>query len=110
MIEVGCQIFIRRDGYSFLDPPKSELLYEIWKNGSLSGAAKSLKMSYQHAWNLINEINKTAPEPLVLKQRGGTNGGGAEISGYGKRILTEYNAIEKQINKLIYQINNEINF
>ncbi|MGV8135126.1 MAG: winged helix-turn-helix domain-containing protein [Mangrovibacterium sp.] len=67
-------------------------------------------MSYQHAWNLINEINKTAPEPLVLKQRGGTNGGGAEISGYGKRILTEYNAIEKQINKLINQINNEINF
>jgi molybdate transport system regulatory protein len=103
MIEVGCQIFIRKDGYNFLDPLKS-------KNGSLSCAAKNLKISYQHAWNLINEINQAAPEPLVLKQRGGANGGGAEISGYGKRILSEYSAIEKQINKLINQINNEINF
>jgi molybdate transport system regulatory protein len=110
MIEVGCQIFIRKDGYNFLDPLKSKLLLEIGKNGSLSCAAKNLKISYQHAWNLINEINQAAPEPLVLKQRGGANGGGAEISGYGKRILSEYSAIEKQINKLINQINNEINF
>jgi molybdate transport system regulatory protein len=42
----------------------------------LSGAAKKLKISYQHAWNLIDEMNHVAPEPLVTLQRGGTNGGG----------------------------------
>ena len=109
MIEVECQIIIRKDGRCFLSPVKSELLLEISRIGSLSGAAKKLKISYQHAWVLIDEMNRTAPEPLVVKQRGGANGGGAEISGYGTRILNDYNSIETQVKKLIRQINVEIN-
>jgi molybdate transport system regulatory protein len=79
------------------------------QNGSLSGAAKKLKISYQHAWTMIDEMNRTAPEPLVIKQRGGANGGGAEISGYGVKILRDYILIEAEVKKLISQINVEIN-
>ncbi len=110
MIEVSCKLFIKKDGAAFLDPLKTDLLREIQKYGSLSRAAKSLKISYQHAWNLIGEINRTAPEPLVFLQRGGANGGGAEISSYGKSILEEYGMIEKLIGRLIRQINHEISF
>jgi molybdate transport system regulatory protein len=42
-------------------------------------------------------------------QRGGVNGGGAEISVYGERILREYKQIEAQVKKLVNQINVEIN-
>jgi len=92
-----------------LDPAKTWLLYEIMQNGSLSGAAKKLKISYQHAWNMIDEMNRLAPEPLVIKQRGGANGGSSEISVYGERILQEYRQIETQVKKLVDQINVEIN-
>jgi molybdate transport system regulatory protein len=109
MIEVECQILIRKEGICFLSPVKSLLLHEIKQCGSLSGAAKKLKISYQHAWVMIDEMNRTAPEPLVFKQRGGANGGGAAISGYGTRILSDYNSIETQVKKLIRQINVEIN-
>jgi molybdate transport system regulatory protein len=109
MIEVECQISIKKNGTCFLDPYKTGLLNEIMQHGSLRAAAKKLKISYQHAWTMIDEMNRAAPEPLVLKQRGGANGGGAEISAYGIRILKEFRLIEAQVKKLVGQINVEIN-
>jgi molybdate transport system regulatory protein len=109
MIEVECHISIKKNGNCFLGTLKTELLQEILKIGSLRGAAKKLSISYQHAWTMIDEMNRIAPEPLVIKQRGGANGGGAEISGYGRRILSEYRQIEAQVKKLVNQINVEIN-
>jgi molybdate transport system regulatory protein len=109
MIEVDCNILIKKNGTIFLGPVKTQLLNEIRKSGSLSGAAKKLNISYQHAWTMIDEMNRAAPEPLVIKQRGGANGGGAEISGYGIKILRDYALIEAEVKKLISQINVEIN-
>jgi molybdate transport system regulatory protein len=109
MIEVECHISIKKNGNCFLGAAKTALLKEIIVNGSLSGAAKKLRISYQHAWNMIDEMNRLAPEPMVYLQRGGANGGGAGISAYGERILREYAQIEAQVKKLVGQINVEIN-
>jgi molybdate transport system regulatory protein len=109
MIEVECQISIKKDGTCFLGPLKTQLLQEIGKSGSLSGAAKTMEISYQHVWTMIDEMNRVAPSPLVIKQRGGTNGGGAGISNYGEKMLREYFLIQAQIKKVVDQINVEIN-
>ena len=109
MVKVDCYITIKKDGDCFLAPLRTELLHVIMQNGSLRSAAKKLKISYQHAWNLIDDMNRIAPELVVIKQRGGVNGGGAEISNYGIKILKEYKLIEAQVQKVINQINVEIN-
>jgi molybdate transport system regulatory protein len=109
MVEVTCQLSISRNGQAFLSPQKTELLRQIKACGSLNAAAKAIGISYQHAWNLINEMNRTSPNPLVEKQRGGANGGGATVSAYGEQILNEYRLIEAEIAKLIKRINVEIN-
>jgi len=92
-----------------LNPLKTQLLQEIKKNGSLSGAAKEMEISYQHVWTMIDEMNRNAPSPLVLKHRGGVNGGGTAISSYGERMLREYQIIQAEIQKVVNQINVEIN-
>lgn len=109
MIEVECHISIKKDGVVFINPLKTQLLQEIRKNGSLSGAAKEMEISYQHVWTMIDEMNRSAPSPLVLKQRGGANGGGTAISAYGERMLREYLIIQAEILKVVNQINVEIN-
>ena len=109
MLEVECQILIKRNGVCFLGPTKVELLQEIKDSGSLSQASKKMKISYQHAWTIVDEMNKAAPEPLVVKQRGGANGGGAVLSSYGEMILTEYFIIRQQFLNLAKQINVDIN-
>ncbi len=108
MIEIICNINIKRNGTAFLDSPKTSLLNAIDFSGSLSSAVKMLNISYQHAWNMINDMNKLAPQPLVVKQRGGLNGGGAQLSDYGKRVIKEYRFIEEHVNSLVQKINVEI--
>ncbi len=109
MIEIECHISIKKSGVPFLNPLKTELLKEIRQNGSLSGAARKMKISYQHIWNMVEEMNRISPSPLVLKLRGGTNGGGTFVSDYGERMLREYNEIQDEIKKVVDQINIEIN-
>ena len=109
MIEVECRIFIKKDKQIYLDQTKINLLLHIQQNGSLRSAAKTMGISYQHAWNLINDMNTIAAEPLIIKQRGGTSGGGATLTSSGLRVLNEYHQIEKQVNSFVKQINAEIN-
>ena len=109
MIEVECHISIKKDRVVFINPLKTQLLQEIRKSGSLSGAAKEMEISYQHVWTMIDEMNRSAPSPLVIKQRGGANGGGTAISEYGERMLREYQIIQAEIQKVVNQINVEIN-
>jgi molybdate transport system regulatory protein len=109
MLEIDCHISVKKDGLNYLSTTKIKLLNEIKQNGSLNSAAKRLKLSYQNIWNMVDEMNKVAPEPLVNKQRGGANGGGAEITKYGEQILHEYNIIVAQFQNLVNQINVEIN-
>ncbi|ASB48246.1 winged helix-turn-helix domain-containing protein [Alkalitalea saponilacus] len=108
MIEIECHINIRKNGAIYLNHQKTSLLNEINHRGSLSSAAKQLKISYQHAWNMIDEMNSIAPQPLVIKQRGGINGGGAQLSVYGKGVIKEFNYIEAHVIALVQKLNVEI--
>jgi molybdate transport system regulatory protein len=109
MIEVSLPIYIKNEGATFITPERVLLMRKILETGSLNAAAKSIPISYQNAWTMINEMNKIAPTPLVTKQRGGSGGGGAILSDYGKLILKEYAFIESEVMKYTKQLNNEIN-
>lgn len=109
MIEVQSHITIRREGKIFLGPVQIALLRQIMACGSLRSAAQSLQISYQNAWSTICRLNDVAPNPIVVKQRGGVNGGGAEISDYGLKIISEYEMIVAAVQRTIDQINVEIN-
>jgi molybdate transport system regulatory protein len=109
MIEVEAHIVIKRNGAPFLCPQKVKLLIEVQKQGSLNAAAKAFGISYQHAWNLIAEMNRAGAEHLVAKQRGGSNGGGAALTAYGQRLLNDYRSIGETVNKLIAPVNVELN-
>lgn len=109
MIEVECNISIKKDGEYFLNPLKTQLLEEIRKSGSLSSAARKMGISYQHVWTMMDQMNRIAPLPLVMKQRGGANGGGTAVTEYGERMIREYLIIQAEINKVVAQINVEIN-
>ncbi|MFQ3579683.1 MAG: LysR family transcriptional regulator [Bacteroidales bacterium] len=110
MIEIECNITIKKEGKNYLNALKVNLLHCIQQTGSLSGAAKKLGISYQFAWNMIEEINSTSNTPLVVLQRGGVNGGGAVVTDTGLRFIKEYKYIEDEVNRLIGKIISEINF
>lgn len=84
---------IRKNGEIFLNMKRIALLKLVKEKGSINAASKELKMSYQQAWHFIKDMNEIAPLPLVIRQRGGANGGGAELTKFGEKAIVEFEKI-----------------
>ncbi len=82
----------------FLDRRRIALLKLVRDKGSINSASKELKMSYQQAWHYIKSMNELSPLPVIVKQRGGSNGGGTLVTRYGERVIREFEALEEQHN------------
>lgn len=77
-----------------LGPGKIELINAIEKSGSISGAAKLMKMSYRRAWNLVDSINHDFNTEIIVTSSGGKGGGGAVVTDIGLDIIARYQKIE----------------
>lgn len=79
-----------------IGPGKVALLEALEQTGSITAAAKSLGMSYRRAWLLVDELNKSLPEPAVVTAAGGAQGGGSVLSERGRALVAVYRRIEAQ--------------
>jgi molybdate transport system regulatory protein len=92
---------VRDDDTILLGPGKADLLDAIARTGSIRAAAESLEMSYMRAWNLVRTMNAAFRSPLVQKERGGAEQGGASLTERGERILALYRRMEEKAAKAI---------
>ena len=84
-----------------MGPGKADLLKAISVTGSISGAGRALGMSYRRCWELVSIMNAQFVEPLVVSVKGGSNGGGAELSAVGIDVLKRYRTMERRAKKAI---------
>lgn len=75
---------------AMLGPGKAELLEHIRDTGSIAAAGRRMGMSYKRAWSLVDEMNAAFATPLVASIRGGSGGGGAQLTEAGDRVLRLY--------------------
>lgn len=80
-----------------LGPGKIALLEGIARSGSLSQAARDLKMSYRRAWLLLESLNTSFRRPLVITATGGRGGGGAAVTPFGNELIAAYRTLESDI-------------
>jgi len=84
-----------------MGPGKAELVARIAASGSISAAARDMGMSYRRAWQLVEALNRAYREPVVTTAIGGTRGGGAQVTAFGKRLVTLYRAMEDKASAAI---------
>ena len=77
-----------------IGPGKAMLLEAIERTGSISAAARAMKMSYRRAWTLVDTMNRCFRQPLVQAGSGGRGGGGAAVTDMGREALSRYRAME----------------
>ena len=94
---VKVRLWVEEAEGPFLGIGKIWLLENIQKTGSITNAAKEMKMAYRQAWQLVKEMNERAESPLVEKLLGGKGGGGARLTEAGERAITTFHEIEKKI-------------
>jgi molybdate transport system regulatory protein len=106
--ELRNRCWIDIDGKKFFGPGRAQLLVMIDKNGSLSKAAKEMGMSYRKAWSMVEDMNQRGQEPYVELHKGGTQGGGAELTSRGKKVLTVFQQMNAQIQATLEQHTQEM--
>ena len=68
---------------------KIELLEGIARTGSLSEAARQMRMSHRRAWLLLADLNASFDEPVARASTGGRGGGGAVLTPFGERLIAD---------------------
>ncbi len=98
------RLWLASNGETYLAPGRITLLERIEEYGSITRAAKSMEMSYRHAWMLLEDMNSKAPAPLVIKVSGGKGGGGSSLSAEGKKAVKEFNALQEKLRLFIEEL------
>ncbi|MDQ1315224.1 MAG: molybdate transport system regulatory protein [Pseudomonadota bacterium] len=66
------RFWLTLEGKNFLGRGRIELLQRIRETGSISKAAKEMKMSYKAAWDTVDSMNSAWQSPLVDSGPGGS--------------------------------------
>ena len=77
-----------------MGPGKAELISRVDATGSISAAAREMSMSYRRAWQLVEAINASFTEPVVVTAIGGKRGGGASVTEFGRQLVAQFHAME----------------
>jgi molybdate transport system regulatory protein len=94
---IEVRLWIQEAEGPFLGIGKIWLLENIKKTGSITNAAKEMKMAYRQAWQLVEEMNQRAEKPVVEKLLGGKGGGGAKLTEAGEKAIAIFYEVEKRI-------------
>ena len=73
------------------------LLKAIKDSGSIQEAAGKLKRSYRKAWGDIKVAEKGFGRALVVRTRGGKNGGSTILTDFGIQLLKEWKKYRAEI-------------
>ncbi len=93
---VKSRIWILTQEGTFLGEGRIELLTKIDEFGSISKAAKSMKMSYKKAWELVNSMNGQCKDPIVIGKTGGKDGGGSVLSETGRNLVIQFTQLNQE--------------
>lgn len=82
------------------------LLQAIVDNGSLRAAAEESKLSYRHAWGMLQLWQQRFSHPLVELKRGRSNG--AVLTAFGEKLLWEYQRIAARLEPELASLASEL--
>ena len=95
------RLHIHLQGEHSLGPGKIQLLESVREHGSISAAARAMKMAYRHAWEMIDDLNQAFGRPVLSTASGGRDGGGAELTRFGEELVRRFRAMEAATQRAI---------
>jgi 8-oxo-dGTP diphosphatase len=101
MLKPSVKLWLKKGSVSVIGSGRARLLQAINEHGSISKAAAEMNMSYRHAWGIVRHIRDSVDDDVVITKRGGSSGGGTELTKLGKQILKQYFDNEKEIENLL---------
>lgn len=94
----------RRGSPDFPLPQVLRLVAAVHEGGSLSQAARTLGISYRHAWGLIREADQAFGSPLILMERGK----GGQLTRLGEVLLWADRRITARLSPSLDSLSSEL--
>ena len=101
ILAVNGSLWLESNGKRFFGPGPVELLEFIELTGSINQAAKKMQMSYKKAWDIVNNLNSIALNPLVITATGGEKGGGSIISDEARELIAWHRGLRQRFKKFL---------
>jgi len=88
-------------GWSGGENTAIRLLESIETCGSINRAAKEVGLSYKGAWEKIETLNNLSVQPLVIRQVGGSGGGGTVLTEEGRDLLQKVAVLRREFSAFV---------
>jgi len=95
------KIWLESQGKYVIGEGSATLLQTIDEVGSITKAAKKLKISYKYAWDQIAEMEKAIGDKILTTTIGGKTGGGSILTDAAKKMLHEYNRTKRYVESML---------
>lgn len=102
------RLWLEGEEGTFLGYGRVVLLEQIKESGSLAQAARSMEMSYKHAWDLLASMNRQAGCKLVETSRGGKSGGGARLTPAGEQAIVIFLRYHGRFQEVLQEMSAEL--
>ncbi len=88
-------------GHGQIQSETFALLEAIRNHETLKSAADSLGLSYRKAWGQISEAEQILGYSLLVKQRGGKEGGKSSLTSSAIKLLEAYRALQQRFDESV---------
>jgi len=97
-MNVKVRLIITDDGgESFMGIGLLRLLRGVEKHKSIQQAAKNMELSYPKALKILNRLERKLGRPLLIRKRGGQARGGAVLTPFAERFISEYERFHNRV-------------
>jgi molybdate transport system regulatory protein len=100
---INGRLWVEKDGELYIGWGRVLLLENIDRLGSISAAARAMKLGYRNAWLWIEAMNRLASAPLVEKATGGAGGGHARLTEEGRKAIRQYKELRARFREFLQQ-------
>ena len=78
-------------------PGRMKIFEAIERLGSIHAAAKELGMGYKAIWNRIKATEERLGEPLLIRNAGGSSGGGSQLTPFAENLIARFRHVQKSV-------------
>lgn len=95
-MQVRSKVWLEKNGGLLLGAGKIRILNAVAETGSINAAAKKLAMSYRHVWSSIRAAEQRLGRPLLIRNKGGSKGGGATLTAEAERLVKKLTVLQTE--------------
>jgi len=96
-VAVRTKVWFEAGGKHILGAGIADLLQRVDQLGTLTAAAKDVRMSYRYAWQLLRTAEAHLGRKLVARRVGGASGGGTALTAEGRHAMEVFLALNREV-------------